>query len=437
MWLDPFSLSLPSSAVRRARAAGAAQQLQLPYNLDFIGWGDSRTDRMTDYTLASGLNMYGMAIGLDWLLVQTGGRCAMGKFPNFGISSCNSAQESVLPRLDSANSAVGAGNKSYRPRGNYPQNKGMDQAATHDAANIFMLHCTNDQQSSTPTINVAGTLANTATMIDYWLVNAPNKTIWLCDEHPRGILPDGTVAGNNYDIVGAGLIANRFAIRDGLRKFDRASGDPASRPNVRVLNTHDMVWDATQPTLYRNKAGYLEDGLHPGPLFWREVSNLIHARLIADHGSAYLAKPFRLIMPTTDVDGYTNSNDTGAYLTKNPDMRPLTAGTTNGTFASAPSTTGIPRNINILGQGNGGANTQNMTLACTKGTDDPDFGNYAEFLVGGFLIAGAGAPANFQIRDGTLGSTEWAAAIAAGRVSYTSTLRAMMQYKIYRAANTS
>lgn len=444
------ALSQNINTTSRLGLFGGKRRAPIPTNYDMIAFGDSRVNRGSGNTLtSSGLLQVTTSLGIQsWLATTAVGRILQGQYSNFGIDSGNSTQAVAEPRLSAFNDnylitslarnltrpdefwrgASSRGSAAAQETNCGPFAKDLTALAAHEADIIWDLLGTNDPISNIPPLT---TIANKAAAID--AAAAAGKIYIMCNEMPRGILPDGNPAnGSNADYTGAFpnyLVsddANRFAVSRGFDAFDFASGSANARRNCIVINTRDEFIDLTiqpdplNPTLWRNKAGYEWDGLHPSQYGMKRTAAATVARLAAVW-SGYSALPNRVPVPT--ANGFVTPSLTQPYVNRNPVYTNGTDGIVTGTWAVAPLASGIPQDWAILGI----ANTTGLSCVVTKGTNDPTFGNYTQLVITGTIIAGN--LATIHLREG-MTSTTANAEVTAGRIAITDKLRAAGWRKI-------
>jgi hypothetical protein len=413
-------------------AKSGAAAPQLPVQQGFAVLADSRGDQGYANSLGgTGLTQATTNFGIQSHLPSaTGGKLYEVQYGNFGVASSTSSEMIFIPRK-AAGGGAGSGTTFYRAPGNFVGNKGLDAlVAIPDLGYVIVLATTNDQ--TVASISGATSISNIAYVADYIYAARPDILVIVLNETGRGILNDGSVAPGNFDISGAGNIADWWVRINGLSKLDANSGDALARPRVRVVNTAGMSIDPTYNsppgTSIRNVPWFLREGLHPASA---GIVSACEGRggikgikdVVRDvNPTQYDALPSIFVTPALNVitAGAGTETLTAPFLNVNPSMMAGGNGAIAGTFAGHNGNANIPQGYDILGQGNGGANTSGLTLNMTKGlVHAPTGRNLFRLQISGTI--GAGLIAKIQFRTGIAGSASLL--FSSGRLQLNSKLR--------------
>ena len=359
-------------ALAQRRSGGPAGPVApVPANYSFLLYGDSRTDDgKTTSNGTSGLIQGTASLGYaPWLELLSGYRLRIARNANFAVPASTTYQGAALPRQN-ANGVVTPGD-AWRSNGavNFSDNKGADFANAHEAGIGVLLYGTNDQ-----IVSDAAYLAASRTNILAILNAAPAKVWVVCNELPKGVNDNGTLGGQTVS-------ANFKAFSDWLLTLDHASGHANARANVIVVDTWGEFVDAATGTLYRNKRGYLRDGLHCTGYGSKRIAAKIIERLSAIW-PGWAALPAQMTLPT--ANGLASLGAAQPCIMSNPIFTPGTAGSVLGTWGTAPVAANIPQGWTVFMSGTGAG------ISCTaeKGVEtDPDGYPVFKLTISGTLAA--------------------------------------------------
>ncbi len=359
-------------ALASRRSAGPAGPVApLPANYSFLIYGDSRTDDgKTTSNGTSGLIQGTASLGYAaWLELLSGYKLRIGRNANFAVPASTTYQGAALPRQN-ANSVVTPGD-AWRSNGavNFSDNKGADFANAHEAGIGVLLYGTNDQ-----IVSDAGYLAASRTNILAILNAAPAKLWIVCNELPKGVNDNGTLGGQT-------VTANFKAYSDWLLTLDHASGHANARANVIVVDTWGEFVDPASGALYRNKQGYLRDGLHCTGFGAKRIAAKIIERLSAIW-PGWGALPAQISLPT--ANGLATLGAAQPSIMSNSIFTPGTAGSVLGTWGTPPLAANIPQGWTLFLSGAG----TGISCVVEKGVEtDPEGFPVFKLVVSGTLAA--------------------------------------------------
>lgn len=351
--------------------AAAGPVAPVPANYSFLIYGDSRTDDgKTTSNGASGLIQGTASLGYaPWLEMLSGYRLRIARNANFAVPASTTYQGATLPRQN-ANSVVTPGDV-WRSNGavNFSDNKGADFANAHEAGIGVLLYGTNDQ-----IVSDAGYLAASRTNILTILANAPNKVWVVCNELPKGVNDNGTLGGQTVS-------ANFKAFSDWLMTLDHASGHANVRGNVIVVDTWGEFVDPASGTLYRNKRGYLRDGLHCTGFGAKRIAAKIIERLSAIWPN-WAALPAQITLPT--ANGLASLGAAQPSIMSNSIFTPGANGSVLGTWGTPPIAANIPQGWTVFVTGSGAG----ISCVVEKGAETaPDSFPVFKLTISGTLAA--------------------------------------------------
>lgn len=371
--MTSFGFEAGLALAQRPAPAAAGPVAPVPANYSFLIYGDSRTDDgKTTSNGTSGLIQGTASLGYaPWLEMLSGYRLRIARNANFAVPASTTYQGAATPRQN-ASSAVTPGD-AWRSNGavNFSDNKGADFANAHEAGIGVLLYGTNDQ-----IVSDAGYLAVSRTNILTILGNAPNKVWVVCNELPKGVNDNGTLGGQTVS-------ANFKAFSDWLMTLDHASGHANARANVIVIDTWGEFVDAATGALYRNKRGYLRDGLHCTGFGAKRIAAKIIERL-STLWPGWGALPAQITLPT--ANGLTSLGAAQPCIMSNAIFTPGTAGSVLGAWGTAPVAASIPQGWTVYMSGTGAG----ITCVVEKGAEtDPDGYPVFKLIVSGTLAANA------------------------------------------------
>lgn len=362
-----------------------------------LHYGDSRTDDgMTSANTGTGLARTMASIGyISWLVLLSGGRIVPGRFANFSVPASTTYHGAAIPR-QGFTGVVQPGD-SWRSSSAtlYTSNKGADFAELHEAGMVFNLYGTNDGAvSDAGYADVGASRANQLTILG----NAPSKTHIMLNELPKGINDDGSSAGYNVS-------ANFKSYSDWLLTLDYASGSPNARSNVIAVDTFGEFVDPATGTLYRNKRGYLRDGLHLTGYGGKRIAAKIIERLRQVYPD-FDSWPVQHPLPTSNDNGLTSLGDAQPFVNSNADMRPGTNGSVLGTWGGAPAAANIMQGWTITPSN---ANASGITCVADKTLTTPGGMGSQRLTFSGTLGAGLATQIQFQqiLSTATLFANGW------------------------------
>lgn len=369
--MTSFGFDAGLAVAQRRIDAVAGPVAPVPSNTSFLIYGDSRTDDgKTTSNGTNGLIQGTAALGYaPWLEMLSGYRLRIARNANFAVPASTTYQGAAIPRQN-ASSAVTAGD-AWRSNGavNFSGNKGADFANAHEAGIGVLLYGTNDQM-----VSDAGYLGASRTNILTILENAPNKVWVICNELPKGVNDNGTLGGQS-------VTANFKAFSDWLMTLDHASGHANARANVIAVDTWGEFVDASTGTLYRNKRGYLRDGLHCTGFGAKRIAAKIVERLSAIW-PGWDALPAQITLPT--ANGLASLGAAQPCITSNPIFTPGANGNVLGTWGTAPLAASIPQGWTLFMAGAGAG----ISCVVEKGVEaDPDGYPVFRLTVSGTLPA--------------------------------------------------
>lgn len=369
--MTSFGFEAGLALAQRQAPAAAGPVAPVPANYSFLIYGDSRTDDgKTTSNGTSGLIQGTASLGYaPWLEMLSGYRLRIARNANFAVPASTTYQGAAIPRQN-ANGVVTPGD-AWRSNGaiNFSDNKGADFANVHEAGIGVLLYGTNDQ-----IVSDAGYLAPSRTNILAILGNAPNKVWVVCNELPKGVNDNGTLGGQSVS-------ANFKAFSDWLLTLDHASGHANARANVIVVDTWGEFVDATTGTLYRNKRGYLRDGLHCTGFGAKRIAAKIIERLSAIW-PGWGALPAQISLPTTN--GLASLGAAQPSIMSNSIFTPGTAGSVLGTWGTAPVAASIPQGWTLYMSGSGAG----IVCVVEKGVEtDPNGYPLFKLTISGTLAA--------------------------------------------------
>lgn len=384
-------------------------------NLDFIGYGDSRTEdgSVTGFAVATGYNPRTQNLGyMGWLASATGNRIRLGRYSNFGIGASTSTEGVQNPRHAATAGASTPGGwwrgRQTATPSSGSGNKGYVQAEAHSAGIGILKFFVNDRAAN----NWAASWTNGQTILD----NTPSM-VWI-------VLNETALGVNDAGGFQNGVASAAFkTFSDRLLTLDYASGHADSRPNVIVVDTFDLSYDDASGANNYNILGFLRDGLHDSPWGARLQSRAINTRMAAVYGSAWTALPSQALMPT--ANGFANLANTQPFIHSNPILTPGTDGAVQVgvTWNTAPLVTGVPQGWTISG-----SNVTAINVVCTKGTETDDVGNPVWIIqISGNVAANTTSSVSW---NQALANAALTSAFAAGRVSINDAFRGRCKYKI-------
>lgn len=356
---------------QRPSGGAAGPVAPIPANLRFLIYGDSRTaDGKTTTNTTNGLIQGTQNLGYaPWLELLSAYKLRIARNANFTVPASTTYQGAALPRQN-ANGVATAGD-AWRSEGavNFSDNKGADFANAHEAGISILLYGTNDQ-----IVSDAGYLAASRTNILTILNTAPNKVWIICNELPKGVNDNGTLGGQS-------VTANFKSFSDWLLTLDYASGHANARANVIVIDTWGEFVDAASGTLYRNKQGYLRDGLHCTGFGAKRIAAKIIERLSAIWPN-WAALPAQITLPT--ANGLASLGAAQPSIMSNSIFTPGTNGARLGTWGLAPLVADIPQGWTLFISGSG----TGMSCVVEKGVEsDPDGFPVFKLTISGMLAA--------------------------------------------------
>lgn len=357
---------------QRRRQAVGGPVAPVPANRLFLIYGDSRTADGKTTTNTSGLIQGTQNLGYaPWLEMLSGYRLRIARNANFTVPASTTYQGAAIPRQN-ANGVATAGD-AWRSDGavNFSDNKGADFANGHEAGIGVLLYGTNDQIVSDAGYGPGGaSRTNILTILD----NAPNKVWIICNELPKGVNDNGTLGGQT-------VTANFKSFSDWLLTLDYASGHPNARANVVVVDTWGEFVDPASGTLYRNKRGYLRDGLHCTGFGAKRIAAKIIERLSAIW-SDWATLPALMTLPTTN--GLSSLGAAQPSIMSNSILTAGTNGSVLGSWGVAPLAANIPQGWTVFMSGSG----TGITCVAEKGVEvDPDGFPVFKLTISGTLAA--------------------------------------------------
>lgn len=365
-------------------------------------FGDSRQENAIGATLAAG--GYGPTLAnrgvAGWLFPLSDGKLRPGRNANFGISGQGIARAALNPRGQSTSDTPTTG-RWYRgsaTAGSGSDNKGYVQAGQHAAGIVCFLMGTN-----------GGAISDVETIIDGVLTEDPDKVIVLISELPKGIDDAGGVTGND---LGSGAGATSFVtFHNDLAKFDYASGDALSNPQVIVVDAWTPYFDDASGFPARNKQGLMIDGLHPNVPGGKILSQAVVDRLAALWPLGPL--PYKGSIPT--ASGLVTLANAQPFINSNPTLVAGTNGTVLGTWGSAPTAATVPQACTITG-------TSLSGITCVSEKAD----GYWKITVSGTLSA---TTCTITLQQ-TISQAQWNALVSGGNAALTDKLRGMSRRRI-------
>lgn len=391
--MTSFGFDAGLAVAQRRSIAAAGPVAPIPTNFSFLIYGDSRTDDgKTTANGTSGLVQGTNALGYaPWLEMLSGYRLRIARNANFAVPASTTYQGAAIPRQN-ANGVVTPGD-AWRSNGavNFSDNKGADFANAHEAGIGVLLYGTNDQ-----IVSDAGYLVASRSNILAILNAAPAKVWVVCNELPKGVNDNGTLGGQTVS-------ANFKAFSDWLLTLDHASGHANARANVIAVDTWGEFVDPASGTLYRNKRGYLRDGLHCTGFGAQRIAAKIIERL-STVWPAWAALPAQIALPTTS--GLASLGAAQPSIMSNSIFTPGTAGSVLGTWGTAPLAANVPQGWTVFMSGSG----TGISCVVEKGVEtDPEGYPVFKLTVAGTLAASASCTIQiYQLASlATLFSNNW------------------------------